>query len=309
MKKTAFVFPGQGAQKVGMGKDAYESHEKARRIFEQADDALGFSLSRLIFEGPEEELKITYHTQPALLTVSIALYEVYREFGATPDYTAGHSLGEYAALVVSGVLSFEDAVRLVHMRGRYMEEAVPRGQGAMAAVLGADKSRLAELCRKLGDENLLAEMANLNSPGQVVVSGSAEGIRAVTERAKDEAGAKRVVPLEVSGPFHSSLMKPAADKLGEQLAAVSLQKPAVPVVANVTARPVRDEETIRDLLVRQVYSPVRWEESVEWLIEDGVDTFVEIGPGKVLSGLIRKINREVNIVSLDTVDSIERVKA
>lgn len=286
MGKIAFVFPGQGSQAVGMAKDAYESVPAATEIFRTADETLGFSLSNLVFEGPETELKQTSNTQPALLTASIALLEAFKEKGIQPDYTAGHSLGEYSALVAAGVLSFADAVSTVRARGQYMEQAVPGGQGAMAAVLGADREALGVLCRDVSESGHAVELANINCPGQIVISGVKEGVAAVAERVK-EAGGKRAIALEVSGPFHSSLMKGAAEKLAEKLKTVTFSPAAVPVVANVTARPAEDGQ-VQDLLTAQVYSPVLWEDSVTWLIEQGVDTFIEIGSGSVLTGLIKK---------------------
>lgn len=305
MSKTAFVFPGQGAQAVGMGKDAYEAFDSSRAIFEQADEALGFKLSDIIFNGPDDALKQTVNTQPALLTVSVALLQALEGRGLKADYVAGHSLGEYSALVAAGVLSFADAVRTVRARGQFMEQAVPGGQGAMAAVLGAERGVLAELCAKITEEGNTVELANVNCPGQIVVSGSAAGVQAVVERGKEEAGAKRVIPLEVSGPFHSSLMKPAAEKLSGVLSEVPMNDAAVPVVANVTAAPVTEAASIRNLLVEQVYSPVLWEDSIRYLAEQGVDTFVEIGSGTVLAGLIKKVDKNLRVISVNSIAALE----
>ncbi|MEK4295210.1 ACP S-malonyltransferase [Paenibacillus sp. FSL R5-0914] len=306
MSKIAFVFPGQGAQAVGMGKDVYDALPNSRAVFEKGDEVLGFPLSKLIFEGPDSELKQTVNTQPALLTASVAYLEALREQGLKPDYVAGHSLGEYSALVAAGVLSYEDAVTLVRLRGRFMEEAVPGGQGAMAAVLGAEREALAALCQTISEENGVVELANVNCPGQIVVSGSQEGVNGVVQRVK-EAGGKRAIPLEVSGPFHSSMMRAAADRLAEELKKVTFNTPNVPVIVNVTASPVTDPEEIRELLVRQVYSPVLWQDSIEWLIADGVDTFVEIGSGSVLAGLIRKIDKAVKVININTLESVQTV--
>ncbi|MFD0671782.1 ACP S-malonyltransferase [Cohnella sp. GCM10027633] len=299
MGKIAFVFPGQGAQAVGMGRDAYESNAEARDIYERADAALGFPISKLSFEGPEEELRQTANTQPALLATSVALLEAYRSQGVKPDYVAGHSLGEYSALVAAGVLAFEDAIRLVRARGQFMEQAVPSGQGAMAAVLGAERDALAALCADITAGAGVVELANVNCPGQIVVSGSAEGVAEVVARGK-EAGAKRVIPLEVSGPFHSSLMRPAADKLSAELVKVAFGDASVPVVANVHAKPVTSGDELRGLLVEQVVSPVQWEDTIKFLIAEGVDTFVEIGSGTVLAGLIKKVDKSVQVVSVNT---------
>lgn len=289
MGKVAFVFPGQGSQFVGMGQALTEESAAARQIFAQADEALGFPLSKLCFDGPEEELRLTANTQPAILTASIAVLAAFREKqpAFTPDFVAGHSLGEYSALVAAEAISFADAVKTVRARGQFMEEAVPAGQGAMAAVLNLERSALHAICEEVSAAGHPVQLANLNSPGQIVISGSAEGVKRAGEQAK-AAGAKRVLPLNVSGPFHSSLMKPAAEKLKAVLAGISVQEAKVPVVANVNARPVTDAAAIVESLVEQVAAPVLWEDSVQWMVEAGVTTFVEIGPGKVLAGLIKK---------------------
>ncbi|WP_211745986.1 ACP S-malonyltransferase [Paenibacillus sp. Marseille-Q4541] len=310
MSKIAFVFPGQGSQSVGMAKDAYDQVEASRAIFNQADEALGFSLSSMVFEGPDSDLKQTKNTQPALLTASIALYEALQEKGITADYMAGHSLGEYSALVASGVISFSDAVSIVRARGTFMEEAVPGGRGAMAAVLGAEREALAELCAQISSqgEDYVVELANLNSPGQIVVSGLQDGVSELVQRVK-EAGGKRAIPLEVSGPFHTSLMKGAAEKLQDRLSQISLQDAAVPVIANVTAEPVTDAGTIQSLLVEQVYSSVRWEDTIMYLVQQGVDTFIEIGPGNVLTGLIKKIDKSVKLYNVNNLESLDLMAA
>ena len=309
MGKVAFVFPGQGSQFVGMGQALSEQSPAARQIFEEADAALGFSLSQLCFEGPEAELKLTANTQPAILTASIAVLAALKEKQPdfSPAFVAGHSLGEYSALVAAGALSFADAVKTVRSRGQFMEEAVPAGQGAMAAVLNMDRAALHAVCEEVTASGHPVQLANLNSPGQIVISGSAEGVKLAGEQAK-AAGAKRVLPLNVSGPFHSSLMQPAADKLQAVLADVSVQDAAVQVVANVTARPVTEEATIVDSLIQQVSAPVLWEDSVQWMVEQGVTTFVEIGPGKVLAGLIKKIApADTTIISVQDMDSLSEL--
>lgn len=302
--KVAFVFPGQGAQAVGMGYDVYENVAASRQVFDIANRVLEYSLSDLIFNGPEDLLKQTAHTQPALLTTSYALYKAFEEKGVRPDFVAGHSLGEYSALVAAGVMKFEEAVAVVRKRGQFMEEAVPNGEGAMAAVLGADRVNLGALCDDITAYTGPVEMANVNCPGQIVVSGSTAGVQAIVERGK-EIGAKRVIPLEVSGPFHSTLMKPAAERLEAALSELDLRDTDIQVVANVSARPEQSAERIRELLVEQVCSPVLWEDSVQYMIEQGVDTFIEIGSGTVLAGLIKKINRSVKVVSINSLEAIQ----
>ncbi|GAB7388104.1 ACP S-malonyltransferase [Bacillaceae bacterium] len=307
MGKFAFVFPGQGSQYVGMGKEICEKDPRAKEIFAMADETLGFSLSTLCFEGPERDLQLTVNTQPAILTVSVALLAALGERRKVkPDFVAGHSLGEYSALVAAGAITFSDAVRTVRLRGRFMEEAVPAGKGAMAAVLGMERETLSEICERVTKSGAAVELANLNCPGQIVISGTAEGVAKAGETAKEQ-GAKRVLPLKVSGPFHSSLMAPAADKLSEVLEGIQLNDGEIPVVANAYAKPLQRKEELRKCLVEQVTSPVLWEDSIRWMIAQGVDTFVEIGPGTVLTGLIRKIDRGVTVYNVEDSESLEKV--
>ncbi|AEG15831.1 malonyl CoA-acyl carrier protein transacylase [Desulfofundulus kuznetsovii DSM 6115] len=305
--KLAFIFPGQGSQYVGMGRQMYECFPAARRTFEEADSSLGFTLSRLCFEGPAEELQHTVNAQPAILTVSVACLRVLQEKGVVPDVAAGHSLGEYSALVAAGAMTFADAVKIVRKRGQFMQEAVPLGAGGMMAVLGLDVPTAQEICRRASDAGVV-EAVNLNCPGQVVIAGETQALERACVLAK-EAGARRCVPLAVSAPFHSSLMRPAGEKLARELEQVVVADPRFPVVANVTADYVTSKEEVKRLLVQQVYSPVRWEESMRRLIDGGIRAFIEVGPGTVLCGLLRKINRQVNCWSVQDPESLEKVLA
>ncbi|OBA08669.1 malonyl CoA-acyl carrier protein transacylase [Bacillus subtilis] len=304
MSKIAFLFPGQGSQFIGMGKELYEQVPAAKRLFDEADETLETKLSSLIFEGDAKELTLTYNAQPALLTTSIAVLEKFKESGITPDFTAGHSLGEYSALVASGALSFKDAVYTVRKRGEFMNEAVPAGEGAMAAILGMDAEALKQVTDKVTEEGHLVQLANLNCPGQIVISGTARGVELASEQAK-ENGAKRAIPLEVSGPFHSELMKPAAEKLKEVLDSCDIKDADVPVISNVSADVMTEKAEIKEKLIEQLYSPVRFEESINKLIAEGVTTFIEIGPGKVLSGLVKKVNRRLKTIAVSDPETIE----
>jgi [acyl-carrier-protein] S-malonyltransferase len=301
MSKIAFLFPGQASQYPGMGLDLCQKFPAARAVFEEADRALGSPISQLCFSGSEEDLKLTENTQPAILTVSLAAYRILEEKGASPDYVAGHSLGEYSALVAAGSLDFADAVRLVRNRGRYMQEAVPAGEGGMAAILGLAPALVGEICHRAADGEVLAP-ANLNSPGQTVISGSATAVKRAVELAS-QSGAKRAVLLPVSAPFHSELMKPAEERLAADLERITFRDLRVPLVTNVDAEAITSGEEARQALVRQVCQPVRWEESVREMIGLGVSFFVEVGPGRVLSGMVRQIDRSVRAANVENEES------
>ena len=302
MGKVAFVFPGQASQYSGMGKELAEKYPVARAVFDEADKALGFSVSKLCFEGTEDDLKLTANTQPAILTVSVAAARVLAEKGITPDFVAGHSLGEYSALVAAGSLKFAEAVKLVRKRGTYMQEAVPAGQGAMAAIMGLSPAVVQDACKRAAESEICSP-ANLNSPEQTVISGHAGAVKRAVEIAS-QLGAKRSMVLPVSAPFHSALMMPAQEKLEKDLSAVEFAELQVPLVTNVDADSIRQGEEARSALIRQVTMPVRWEESMRMLLDEGVNTFVEVGPGRVLTGLLRQIERSVAALNVEDEKSL-----
>ena len=300
----AFVFPGQGAQHAGMGKELSENFSVAREVFEEANDALGFDLAKMCYEGPEEDLKLTANTQPAILTMSIAALRVLQqETDLQPDYVAGHSLGEYSALVAAGCMPFADAVRTVRQRGTFMQQAVPVGEGAMAAVLGVDAEMLEKICAEAAGDQIVSP-ANFNSPGQIVIAGHTAAVERAIELAK-ENGAKKAMPLPVSAPFHCALMKPAGEQLAGVLESVVLTALNVPVVTNVEATANSDTDRVKSLLVTQVSAPVRWDDSVRYMVGQGVDRFIEIGPGKVLCGLIKRIERRMPSANVEDLASLK----
>jgi len=308
MGKVAIIFPGQGSQYVGMGSDFYQGFATARAVFEEADSLLNYSLSKIIFEGPEEELRLTTNTQPAILTTSLSIWRVLKEeLGITADYVAGHSLGEYSSLVAANSLSFHEALLLVRNRGLFMEEAVPNGEGTMAAIMGIEEEKLKEICDEITEKGYIVNMANINTPNQIVISGTTTGVELAGKVAKEQ-GAKRAIPLSVSGPFHSTLMKPAMDKLQPLIEKSSVVNASIPVVMNVTGSPESDTANIKSNLIEQVISPVQWTRSIETMVENGVDTFIEVGPGKVLTGLVKKINKDVITYAIEDIESFNSFK-
>jgi [acyl-carrier-protein] S-malonyltransferase len=314
MGKLAFLFPGQGSQYCGMGRDLTEAFAESRQVFDQANAALGFSMSDMCYTASLEELKQTENTQPAILTVSVAAYRALEKRGVKPDFVAGHSLGEYSALVAAGGLDFSAAVKLVRARGRYMQEAVPAGEGAMAAILGLPPAEVLEICKKAADNEVVSP-ANLNSPEQTVISGNAAAVKRAVEIAS-QSGAKRAVILPVSAPFHCALMAPAQKRLEHDLRAANFTALKIPLITNVDAEAITTGDEAREALIRQVTSPVRWLDSVHEMIESGVTIFVEVGPGKVLSGLMRQIDRSVRSLNVEdaaslqaTIDKIAQLRA
>jgi [acyl-carrier-protein] S-malonyltransferase len=305
--KTALLFPGQGSQRVGMGRDLAIKFDVARRTYEEADEVLGFALSKLCWEGPEDQLTLTQNTQPAILTTSIAVFRVLKERGLAFDVVAGHSLGEWSALVAAGALQLRDAVKLTHLRGQFMQEAVPVGVGAMAAIMGLSLDKLKEVCAKASTDSEPVEPANLNGGGQIVISGHTNAVDRAIPEAK-AAGAKIAKKLAVSAPFHCSLMEPAKQRLSVAIADVVINAPVVPVVANVTAQATTDPATIKDLLVQQVTAPVRWEESVQAIAAMGVTTAYELGSGAVLKGLVKRIAETINVTTIGEPHEVEAFK-
>ena len=304
MGKVAFLFPGQGAQYVGMGKEIADEYKSAGKIFDEATEALGFDVREMIFNSDDETLKITENTQPTIVTTSIACMQPLLEKGISPDFVAGLSLGEYAAHVAAGTVSFKDAVSLVKKRGKYMQEAVPLGVGAMAAIIGLESDDVIECCKEASEIGIV-EPANFNCPGQIVVAGETAAVEKAAEMCKAK-GAKRAMLLPVSAPFHCSLLKPAGEKLAAELEKVSLNNMKIPVVSNVTGDAVTDKGMVKELLIRQVSTSVLWEKCIRTMLDQGVDTFVEIGPGKVLSGFVKKIDKNVTVLNIENLETLNK---
>ncbi|TYZ21119.1 ACP S-malonyltransferase [Selenomonas ruminis] len=305
MSKLAFVFPGQGAQTVGMGKDFCQQYDVAKKLFQQADEALGYSIKEMCFEGPAEDLQLTANTQPAILTMSVIASEILKEHGIQPEVTGGHSLGEYSALVAAGVLDFQDAVLLVHKRGQFMQEAVPVGQGGMAAIIGLADEVIVDACEKATKTAGEVQAVNFNCPGQTVIAGTTAGVEAAVETLK-EAGAKKAVILPVSAPFHSTLMKPAAEKLAVELDKVTIRDAKIPVVSNFTGELETKAEEIKANLVAQADHPVKWIACVNTMKEFGAETFVEAGPGKTLCGFNRRIDKALKSMNVENLESLQK---
>ena len=304
MSKTAFIFPGQGAQAVGMGKDFYDNFDAARKLFDEADDALGYSISRMCFEGSEDDLKLTANTQPAILVVSVIIGELLKSEGVSVEVAGGHSLGEYSALVVAGSLKFRDAVVLVHKRGKFMQEAVPVGEGAMAAIIGLDDATIIKICAEASTVGEV-QAVNFNCPGQTVIAGKVDGVEAAVEKLK-VAGAKKAVILPVSAPFHSTLMAPAAKKLALELDKVELLDASFPITANINGELETSAATIKSNLVAQADHPVKWIACVESMKNFGAETFIECGPGKTLCGFNRRIDKKIHSLNVEDIDSLKK---
>ncbi|MBI5182271.1 MAG: ACP S-malonyltransferase [Nitrospirae bacterium] len=303
MRKIAFIFPGQGSQYPGMGKEFFDNYTEAKDIFDEADNALGFPISQLCFNGPKEALSLTENTQPAILTVSIAAFEVFKKNGIMSSVVAGHSLGEYSAVVAGGGISFYDAVKLVKKRGQFMQEAYPEGKGMMAAIIGLDKEALNSVCKEASNEGVISP-ANMNSPVQVVIAGEKNAVQRAMELAKQK-GAKKIVPLSVSVPSHCKLMEPVGKRLEAELNKIDIKNLSMPLINNADAKAITDSAELKDSLVRQLSYPLLWVDSVMRMIEIGVDTFIEVGPGTVLSGLVKRINKDVNIFNVEDKKSLE----
>ncbi|MBD3307083.1 ACP S-malonyltransferase [candidate division KSB3 bacterium] len=306
MAKVGVVFPGQGSQQVGMGKDLYDAYPVAKQTFEEANTALGFDIATLCFEGPEDELKLTTNTQPAIVTTSIAALRVLQEHASFDiDFVAGHSLGEYSALVCADAIDFADAVRTVCKRGEFMQEAVPVGTGTMAAIIGMNQEQVESLCQQVNRDDNIVTLANINSPGQYVISGHTNAVDEVVDLAKQQ-GAKRAIPLAVSAPFHSALMHPAAEKLDQVLQTITFKDLQIPLINNAEAALITSGDEARKSLVRQMYKAVQWEQSVRLMIDQGVTTFIEVGPGKVLSGLLRRIDKKMKGINVGDTDTLAK---